>query len=168
MHDCTFLIIWGKCYIFSFEKCSDYSNLFITKVEVFWASLGLLCESINTYTDIGFGKMEAILLIHFFIGWCPQQCLPLLRQCCWKLVRELSLGLGTTFLKVWNSFPSSFNSEVSIKFEIKIHLSVWGVFLLFCCCCAELFEGLFSRLLTSDEPVAKSINEERLLSRVRH
>lgn len=47
------------------------------------------------------------------------------------MVRELSLGLGTAFLKVWNSLPSGFNSEVSIKFEIKNHLSECFVFFLF-------------------------------------
>ena len=56
---------------------------------------------------------------------------------------------------------------MSIKFEIKIHLSVWGgFFLLFCC--FFFSEWLFSRFLTSDEPGAKSINEKQLLSRVRH
>lgn len=86
-----------------------------------------------------------------------------------KIGKGIESWFGTTFLKVWNSFPSGFNSEVSIKFEIKIHLSVCGLFFFFfLLLLCNFFEWLFSHLLTSDEPGGKSIREEQLLTRVRH
>lgn len=104
---------------------------------------------------MGLGRWKSYC---FFYYWLD--CLPLSRQCCWKLVRELSLRLETTFLKVWNSFPSGFNSEVSIKSEIKIPPSVCRGF-----SCWTFPSGYFP---TSDEEAGKSISEEQLLTGVRH
>lgn len=48
-----------------------------------------------------------------------------------KIGKGIASWLGDHFLKVWNGSLSGFNSRVSIKLEIKIHLSVYGGFLFF-------------------------------------
>ena len=110
----------------------------------------------------------------FLICWSSQQCLRLLGQCCWKLVRELSLALGITFLQLRNIAPlqvSISEPKVYVKFEIKIHLSFFHVlyrfFLsLFCCSCVFFYSVTLRMFLFFQLNFSIGINSSPTLSEI--